>query len=439
MRRAEGLSRNPVAPFTSVVSVDYDFRTLDPRDDSEATTAALTAWLQAVSQGFHDGTPGELNTRLWLETMRTDEQRVVGAWLPEGEFGAGPRPVGTFSSFDKTLNAGLDVIPVHMITDITVSPAHRRRGLLSRMMVEDLAATGLPVAALTVSEGSIYGRFGFGAATFRRRIEVDTDARFSLRAYADPGRCELMEPADMWPVISDLFERFHASTRGSLERPTFYRPMLTGEIDFATGSADTKLRGAVHLDADGNPDGYAQWKVGEGENAKPKPVNANLLTLTNEAHLGLWQFLAGIDLTDRVTDNGSRPDDTLDWSVTNSDVVHVKSVIDHIWLRVLDVPVALEARPWFADDSLVLGVDDPLGHAQGAFTITVRDGRAKVSSTSDSADVLLTAETLASLYLGGVSVRTMARAGRITGSADAVSRLAALMDGGAAPYSLTSF
>ena len=110
------------------------------------------------------------------------------------------------------------MVPLHMISDVTVSPAHRRRGLLRRMMVDDLAQATAPVAALTVSEASIYGRFGFGPATFRRRIEVDTTARFALRDFVDPGRVELVEPADLWDTASDLFDRFHASSRGSVER-----------------------------------------------------------------------------------------------------------------------------------------------------------------------------------------------------------------------------
>ena len=72
---------------------------------------------------------------------------------PEGTFGAGPLPVATFSSWTKTLNAGAATVPVHMISDVTVSPAHRRRGLLRRMMVDDLAQATAPVAALTVSRG----------------------------------------------------------------------------------------------------------------------------------------------------------------------------------------------------------------------------------------------------------------------------------------------
>lgn len=419
------------------MSMEYDVRVLDIHD--EGGVAALEAFALVVSQAFHDGAPSELTLKVFVDTVRADEPRLVGVYLPADAFGAGPHPIGTFASFDKTLNAGLDLVDVHMITDITVSPAHRRRGLLTRLMLDDLAATDCPVAALTVTEGSIYGRFGFGPATFRRQIEVETTTAFAFRSYVDPGRCEVMEPSAMGPVVRDLFARFHARTRGSLDRPAFYDAMLTGALDFASGGPDTKLRGVVHLDAEGQPDGYAQWKVLDGESGRAKPVAASLLSLGDDAHLGLWQFLAGIDLTDKVVDRASRADDVLDWSLANHDLLTVKGVTDQIWLRVLDVPVALAARPWFADDTLVLGVDDPLGHAHGNFTITASGGRASISATDAAPDVALDAETLSTLYLGGVSVRTLARAGRVTGSTDAVDRLTALMDGGAAPYALTSF
>ena len=419
--------------------VDYDFRTLDPHDTSAENLEALKAWSLSVSQGFHEGRPNEEALKVWIDSIREDEQRVVGAWLPEGTYGAGAHPVATFASYDKTINAGLGLVPLHMITDVTVSPAHRRRGLLTRMMVEDLASTDAPLAALTVSEGSIYGRFGFGVASFRRRIQVDTSARFAFKAYADAGRVEVVEPAQLWPLARDLFERFHATTRGSVDRPYFYGPILRNDIDLETGSPNPKVRGAVHLDAAGEPDGYATWKVVDADGETPATVQTNLLTLTDDAHRGLWQFLAGIDLTRRVIDRGSRTDDALDWAVTDPQVVDVKSVDDHIWIRVLDVPRALSERPWFADDEIVLGVDDPLGHAHDVFSITARDGRAAVEPSTAEPDVLLTAETLGSLYLGGVAVGTLARAGRLTGAPADVQRLAALMDGGPAPYSVTSF
>lgn len=416
--------------------VDYDFRVIEP---TEANADAIDAWFGAIADGFHDPRPNEEMRKIVRETNARDNARMAGAWLPEGEYGAGLRPVATFASFTKTLNAGAEVIALHMITDITVSPAHRRRGLLKRLMTEDLALATAPVAALTVSEASIYGRFGFGPATFRRRLEVDTTAKFQLRGFTDPGRVELMDPHVSWDLLDEIFQRFHAQTRGSVARPSFYEKFLTGLMSFATGSKDDALRGAVHLDASGTPDGYVLYKPGESEPGKPKPVDADLLALNNDAHLGLWQFLAGIDLTALVRVRSGHPEDTLPWSLTNSDVVSLKGQYDHIWIRVLDVPAALAARPWYADDEIVLRVDDPVGHADGVFRIAAREGRAEVTPTDGEAEVTLSAETLGALYLGGTRVDTLHRAGRITGSADAVARFGRLMDGGPAPYSMTSF
>ncbi len=51
----------------------------------------------------------------------------------------------------------------------------------------------------------------------------------------------------------------------------------------------------------------------------------------------------------------------------------------------------------------------------------------------------LTAETLGSLYLGGVSVGALHRAGRIDGAEDRVAELAAMADLSEPPYCLTGF
>ena len=53
------------------------------------------------------------------------------------------------------------------LTNVTVAPTHRRRGLLRRMITNDLrsaADRGEPVGIPIASEYPIYGRFGYGAA-----------------------------------------------------------------------------------------------------------------------------------------------------------------------------------------------------------------------------------------------------------------------------------
>ena len=101
----------------------------------------------------------------------------------------------------------------------------------------------------------------------------------------------------------------------------------------------------------------------------------------------------------------------------------------------LDVPTALAARPWGADGSVVIEVDDPLGHAAGRWQVQVEDGRASVERTPGRrSDVRLAADTLGSLYLGGVTVPTLRVGGRLAGDADALATFAAMADAGPTPY-----
>jgi predicted acetyltransferase len=157
------------------------------------------------------------------------------------------------------------------------------------------------------------------------------------------------------------------------------------------------------------------------------------------AYLALWRFLADIDLCVRVEWNNSSADDPLVWALTDAACRKVDKVDDHIWVRVLDVVTALEGRPWGADGSVVLGISDPLGHADGSFRVTVKEGEANVEPVADDPEVRVDAETLGALYLGGAAVATLAAAGRVSGSESAVRTWAAMADLPGAPFSLTSF
>jgi len=156
-------------------------------------------------------------------------------------------------------------------------------------------------------------------------------------------------------------------------------------------------------------------------------------------YLALWRFLADIDLCARVDWRNSSADDPLVWALTDSACRKVAKVDDHIWVRVLDVVTALEGRPWGSDGAVVLGVSDPLGHAEGSFRVTVKEGEASVEPVADEPAVTVDAETLGALYLGGNAVGTLAAAGRIRGADDAVRTWAAMADLPGVPFSLTSF
>ncbi|MFG2943404.1 GNAT family N-acetyltransferase [Streptomyces sp. NPDC048282] len=400
-------------------------------------------FLESVARGYHQGRTDDETVEAWLRWIREEAAVLRGGWLPDGAFGAGPMPVATYLSFDRTLNAGSARLPVRMITEVSVSPAHRRQGWLRRMITADLddaVAQGVPVAALTATEATIYGRFGFAPATRVQHIEVDTGTRFALRDFTDTGRVELVEPRTAWPAVQEVFGRFHSVTPGSVDRPAIFGPVLRGELNFTVNQHRDRLRTAVHLDATDTPDGYAVYRLETTATGQEYVVVVTELVAPEaSAHLALWQFLAGIDLVTSVRMRRARFDDPLRWALQDLSCYRTTGIADHIWLRVLDVPLVLGSRLWAADGAVVLGVEDSLGHAAGTWALHVTDGRATVVPTDSAATVSLTAETLATLSLGGVRVGELASAGRLSGVPDAIARLAAMSDGVPTPHSVVTF
>jgi predicted acetyltransferase len=423
--------------------VDYEYAALDFSDESEAARERRAAWLQAVQLGFHQGRPPEDQLKVWLHHVEVDDVECRGVWLPGGAFGAGPVPVATTSWFDKTLNTGRDLLPLRMITDVTTNPAHRRRGLIRTLMedcLSDAAERGIPLAALTVSEATIYGRWGFGVSTFGEQIEMSTGLRFGLRPGIEPaGRVEMIDPRDSWPLIRGLLDRHHREHRGSVATPGFYEDIFTGSYHWMERSPDEKLRAAVHLTAeDAEVDGMALYRI-EREDGKRFAKLVCLLGFTADAYLGLWRFLGGIDLVERVVWHAADPLDPVRWALIDLNSFKTTSLEEFLWVRVLDVPIALSARPWAADGDVVLEVADAQGHASGRYRVLAKDGGAEVSRTDDRAEVAVDTETLGSLYLGGVPAAGLRDARRITGDPGAVDRFVAMAELPTTPYNLLGF
>ncbi len=424
-------------------TLDYDFARLDLADDSEEARARRTGWLQAVQYGFHEGRVSDEYEKLWLDHLATDGVECRGVWLPQDAYGASAVPVATTAWFDKTLNCGREHLPLRMVTDVTTSPTHRRKGLVRRLMEECLAeaaADGVPMAALTVSEATIYGRWGYGAATFAPDVEMDAGPRFGLREFTDPGRVELVDPRTSWDLITDLIDRFHQRSRGSVGLPTFYESFLTGSYNPREGGEDKQLRAAVHLTADETVDGIVLYKQDGRDDQGDRKVKVSVLVSESpEGYLALWQFLGGIDLVRWITFDGLAPEDPIRWALRDINALKVKGVHEFLWVRVIDLPRAFAARPWGADGEIVLEIADAQGHVAGHWLVRTRDGVVEVESTDRQADLTLDAETLGSLYLAGVDIEMLHRAGRITGTEDAARRFGAMADLPDEPFNFIGF
>src|SRR5215203_1309854 len=131
------------------------------------------------------GAFGETPTGPYLDTPSpvAELDRSLGLW-DDG------RVVATAGIYSRELSVPGAVVPCAGVTWVTVSPTHRRRGVLSAMMRRQLTELHEqerePVAALWASEASIYGRFGYAPAAWRSGLTGRT-REMALRPDVDLG------------------------------------------------------------------------------------------------------------------------------------------------------------------------------------------------------------------------------------------------------------
>ncbi|WGW13024.1 GNAT family N-acetyltransferase [Saxibacter everestensis] len=427
----------------------YELRTFRAARDDEAAGAQTAAWMAATSQGFHMNEPTDEQLKQRVALVIEDNRALIGAYqleTPDGALGM-DHPVATYSTFNNPINIGFgQSVNGHLITSVTVRPTHRRKGLLRTLISNDLAGAkeaGFPIAALTVSEASIYRRFGFGPATWSRTISVDTTGGLSFLR-PSTGRVELTKPAALRELAPKIFAKFHAETPGSVGRQAFYRELAAGTISEDSAEPDRGARAALHYDENGEIDGYVRYKFA-GWDTDPTTVKVSDLVAANgEARQGLWQFLGSIDLVNRVTYEEAAIDDPLPWMLTDSRRVNTTHTEDVLWLRILDPIAALQTRRYADDGTLTIALQDRLGFADGSYRISVTDGVATVDSLAGAEtahpDLSMDVSALASIYLGGADPVVLAAGGQIdvhsAGSAERARKLFAL---DRAAYCITHF
>ena len=117
--------------------------------------ARTVAWMQAMNLGFHEEPMPDAGLLAMTGAFGIDGRTLTGVYDDDvPELSLNPQyPVGTYGSLAKTLNTGDGhLLQAHLITAVTVRPSHRRRGILRRMITEDLALAkdnGLAIAATT--------------------------------------------------------------------------------------------------------------------------------------------------------------------------------------------------------------------------------------------------------------------------------------------------
>jgi predicted acetyltransferase len=363
-------------------------------------------------------TPTE-NGGVWWSALEMDRNLLAVA--------ADGRPVGTAGaySFELTL-PGEIVVPAAGVTAVGVLPTHRRQGVLTAMMrrqFTELRARGELLSVLLCTEATIYRRYGYGPATYTRRLTVPRNQA----AFAAPrapgtvdtpatGSVELLPRAECGEILEDVYDRYRRAQPGALSRPHRWWAAGAGQPPIAPAPRYV----AVHRDADGVPDGYASYSLGEQDTLSVDET----ITTNDAAYAELARFLLGHDLVTQIVFKHFPPEHPLVWQLADFRAAQVGPDTDWLWVRLLDVPRALTARGWFTDGELVLEVDDPFLGERARYLLTVEDGKADCVPTDRDPHLSMDVSDLGSIYLGGTTPSTLVRAGHIRAHDPAAPALA---------------
>lgn len=403
----------PVDPesFDRLAATGLDYRRLAVDSDE------YVGWLQSVARGFQDGE--RTDEQITASRDRSGYRRLTGVFDPASPMDA---PVATIASWLGELTApGGSMIPSCAISAVTVAPTHRRRGVARAMLEGELRASqaaGIPMAMLTVSESPLYGRYGFAPAAVGASWKIETKRAAWIGPQA-AGRVDFVSRDRVRELLPLLHERVRHRFPGEIDVPGGHWDNIAGVWPGAEKA--TEKRAVQYADAQGEVRGAAVYAVRENHDDFTKAtVNVHyLLAETDDAYAALWRFLLELDLVAEVNAGELSVDEPLLWMIADQRAAKV-SVRDHQYVRVLDVVASLETRQYGAAGTLVLEVSDPLGLSSGRYLLEADEtGAGRVRRLGDGEDpgaiiVSLGIAELSATYLGGVSLATLAAAGRAT-------------------------
>ncbi len=358
--------------------------------------------LYAIGQYF-SGYPADEQLERFLHIIELE--RMYAA-LEEGEI------VGGAGAFTYDLSVPGGSLPCAGVTVVGVYPTHRRRGALRAMMraqLDDVHERGEPIAALWASEETIYGRFGYGLASWAGEIAL----RREWASFAQPlerrGRVRLVTPEEAKELFPPVWEALRRERPGVFARSDAWWELRT--LRLPEEQAENPKRFAA-LDLDGETRAYAIYRQFPGFEAGVSTARLEVLEAlgtTPQATAEIWRFLLDVDWTETVEASLLPPDHPLLLLLANPRRARYR-LGDALWVRLVDVGAALSGRAYTGEGPLVLEVRDPF--------CPWNEGRWRLEGgvcerTDAAPDLALDADALGSAYLGAVSFRQLREALRV--------------------------
>ncbi|MGH3814385.1 MAG: GNAT family N-acetyltransferase [Pseudonocardiaceae bacterium] len=392
-------------------------------------------WCAGLNTGFLNPA-GDVDAEARRPSLRLD--RTWGAF-------DGDTVVATLRSFRSQMTVpGSGALDASAVTAVTTTSTHRRRGLASRLIAGELAASverGEQVSILIASEWGIYGRFGYGAATEHQTWTVDALA--ARVRHRSQGTVEYVGRDTARALAPEVYERHRSTRPGEISRPERFWDFDFGILRFPSRTEPKPSFCVVARDPAGLVTGVARYRYEDKwEHRQPRgQVTVQLFLAADPAAESLlWHHLLSLDLTASVRVHDRPADELLPLLLTDARHAQPSGRADFLWIRPLDVAGMLSTRSYLVSGQVVLEVVDAAGLAGGRFALDGGPDGASCVRTTASADLTLDAAVLGSVYLGGYGVRTLAAAGLVDEhSTSAVARADAMFRSPVTPWCSTWF
>lgn len=402
--------------------MDVEIRTIEERE--------FEAYLGAVELAFSDTLKPEDVER---ERTLIEYDRAFAAF-------DGSEIVGATAAFTMPMTVPGGEVSVPYVTAVGVRPTHRRRGIntaLMRSQLDQVHERGEPVAVLTASEGNIYGRFGYGLATYGLSMDLPVGNAAFVRGYRPAGTMRFVPREDAIASILAVHEAIRRDRPGmtALNETRLVYRLHDHEQDSDKGASTLFV---LH-DGEEGVDGFVIYRV---KHEWPASVPEFVLTVRDlqasnpRAYADLWRFVLDVDLIVRVTAWGRPVDDPVLHLVAEPRRLQA-TLTDALWVRVVDVPHALRRRRYVAEGRVVLEVHDRFcPWNDGGYTLEGGPDGATCERANATADLVCSVNDLGAAYLGGTSFRQLQRAGLVEErTPGALSRADAMFTWDPAPWS----
>ncbi|MGZ4339228.1 MAG: GNAT family N-acetyltransferase [Gaiellaceae bacterium] len=349
---------------------------------------------------------------------------------------AGGQVAGGAGAFAYRMSVPGGSVQTAGVTIVGVQPTHRRQGILTALMrtqLEDCRARGDAAAFLWASEGTIYGRFGYGLASRTGSIALAQERTAFAQPFTPRGAVRLVEAGEAARLFPPLYDRVFAQRPGMFSRSEAWWETRRLHDDPARRQGGPKNRALLELD--GEPAGYAIYNVKQDwapAGYSTGTVNiVEVVTPTPEATRELWRWLLDFDWTSEFRADLLPLDHPLFLLLAEPRRMQF-ALNDGVWVRLIDIEVALASRSFAGREEVVVELADAfLPVNAGRWRI----GNAGAERTDAPADLALDVNGLGSVYLGGFSFGDLVRASRARElTPDAAARADALFGAGPAPW-----